>query len=36
MRQDYRCLVRHEIAQTLSSPWDLEDEMRYLVELITT
>ncbi len=35
MRRRYRDLVRDEIAQTVSSASDLDDELRYLVELLT-
>ena len=30
MRQRYRCLLRDEVAQTVESPADIQDEIRYL------
>jgi RNA polymerase sigma-70 factor (ECF subfamily) len=35
MRLSYRRLVREEIAHTVSSPWEIDEEMRYLLELVT-
>jgi len=35
MRRDYRRLVRQEIAHTVSNPWEIDEEMRYLLELVT-
>ena len=35
-RQRYRELVREEVAQTLSSPSDLEAEMRHLFEVLSS
>jgi RNA polymerase sigma-70 factor (ECF subfamily) len=34
LRQHYRQLVRDEVAQTVSSPTDLEEEMRYLFAVL--
>ena len=34
LRQRYRELVRHEVAQTVSSPMELEEEMRHLFEVL--
>jgi hypothetical protein len=34
IRRRYRELVRHEIAQTVSTPDEVDDEMRYLLELL--
>jgi RNA polymerase sigma-70 factor (ECF subfamily) len=34
-RQRYRELVRAEIAETVASPVDIEDEMRYLLAVVT-
>lgn len=34
MRQRYRELVREEVAQTVTSPVELEEEMRYLFEVL--
>lgn len=36
MRLSYRRLVRQEIAHTVSTPWEIDEEMRYLLELVTT
>ena len=35
LRQRYRELVREEIANTVASPSEVEDEMRYLIGLIS-
>lgn len=35
MRQRYRELIRSEVAQTVSSPAELENEMRYLLAVLT-
>jgi hypothetical protein len=34
LRQRYRELVRDEVAQTVSSPLELEEEMRYLFAVL--
>jgi RNA polymerase sigma-70 factor (ECF subfamily) len=34
LRRRYRDLARREIAQTVSSPTELEEEMRYLLEVL--
>ena len=34
LRRRYRDLVRSEIAQTVSTPAELEEEMRYLLEVL--
>jgi RNA polymerase sigma-70 factor (ECF subfamily) len=34
LRRRYRDLVRREIAQTVSTPGELEEEMRYLLEVL--
>ncbi|HEY3916084.1 MAG TPA: ECF-type sigma factor [Verrucomicrobiae bacterium] len=34
LRQRYRKLVREEVSQTVSSPLELEEEMRYLFEVL--
>jgi RNA polymerase sigma-70 factor (ECF subfamily) len=34
MRQRYRALVREEVAHTVASPIELEDEMRYLLDVL--
>jgi len=34
LRQRYRELVREEVAQTVTSPVELEEEMRYLFEVL--
>ena len=34
LRQRYRELVRTEVAQTVSSPTELEEEMRHLFEML--
>jgi RNA polymerase sigma-70 factor (ECF subfamily) len=34
MRQRYRELVRHEVAQTVASPEEIDEEMRYLFAAI--
>jgi RNA polymerase sigma-70 factor (ECF subfamily) len=34
LRQRYRELVRAEVSQTVSSPMELEEEMRYLFEVL--
>ena len=34
LRRRYRDLVRHEIAQTVASPAELDEEMRYLLEVL--
>jgi RNA polymerase sigma-70 factor (ECF subfamily) len=34
LRQRYRELVRQEVAQTVSSPTELEEEMRHLFALL--
>jgi RNA polymerase sigma-70 factor (ECF subfamily) len=34
LRQRYRGLVREEVSQTVSSPLELEEEMRYLFEVL--
>lgn len=36
LQQRYRALVRGEIAQTLASPTDLDDELRYLCSLLSS
>ena len=33
LRQRYHALVREEVAQTVTTPQDLEDEIRYLMSL---
>jgi RNA polymerase sigma-70 factor (ECF subfamily) len=33
-RQQYRDLVREEIAQTVSNPADVEEELKYLLQLL--
>ena len=35
MRLSYRRLVRQEVAHTVSNPWEIDEEMRYLLELVT-
>jgi len=35
LRQRYRELVRAEIAETVASPADIDDEMRYLLAVVT-
>ena len=35
LRQRYRELVREEIAHTVASPSEVEDEMRYLIGLVS-
>jgi RNA polymerase sigma-70 factor (ECF subfamily) len=34
LRQEYRERVRAEVAETVSSPLELEEEMRYLFEVL--
>ena len=35
LRQRYREMVRHEIAQTVTTPLEVEEEMRHLLEVLT-
>jgi RNA polymerase sigma-70 factor (ECF subfamily) len=35
MRQRYRQILRSEIAQTVASPSDIEDELRHLYHVLT-
>ena len=35
LRRRYRTMVRAEVANTVSTPAEVDDEMRYLVELLT-
>jgi DNA-directed RNA polymerase specialized sigma24 family protein len=35
MRQSYRALVRREVAHTVANPWEIDGEMRYLLQLVT-
>jgi RNA polymerase sigma-70 factor (ECF subfamily) len=34
LRREYRALVRAEVARTVATPAEIDDEMRYLVELL--
>jgi RNA polymerase sigma-70 factor (ECF subfamily) len=34
LRQRYRQLLREEIAQTVATPAEIEDELRYLVAVL--
>ena len=34
LRQRYGQLVREEIAQTVTTPGEIREEMRYLIELV--
>jgi len=36
MRQRYRCLLRDEVAHTVESPADVQDEIRYLCAALAT
>ena len=36
LRRSYRERVREEVAQTVTTPLELEEEMRYLLEVLTT
>jgi len=35
LRQRYRAVVRAELAQTVTTPSDLEEEMRHLFEVLS-
>jgi len=36
LRQEYRAIVRAEVANTVATPAEIDDEMRYLVNLLTS
>ena len=36
LRRRYRAMVQAEVANTVSTPAEIDEEMRYLVELLTT
>jgi RNA polymerase sigma-70 factor (ECF subfamily) len=35
LRRRYRCLLREEIAQTVSGPDEIEEEVRYLLGVLS-
>jgi len=35
LRQRYRQILRSEIAQTVASPQEIEDELRHLIQVLT-
>jgi len=35
LRQRYRQILRSEVAQTVASPQEIEDELRHLIQVLT-